>query len=33
MNELETSYLFKDVSLFSVYDRLKKAGLIKKEAK
>lgn len=33
MNELETSYLFKDVSLFSVYDRLKKAGLAKKEAK
>lgn len=33
MNELETSYLFKDVSLFSVYERLKKAGLTKKEAK
>lgn len=33
MNELENSYLFKDVSLFSVYERLKKAGLSKKEVK
>lgn len=29
MNELETSYLFKDVSLYSVYSRLKKAGLVR----
>lgn len=27
MSELEASYLFKDVSLFSVYDRLKKPDL------
>lgn len=33
MNELIASYLFNDVSLFSVYDRLKKAGLMKKEVK
>lgn len=33
MNELECSYLFKDVSLYNTYDRLKKAGLNKKEGK
>jgi len=29
MNELESSYLFKDVTLYSTYNRLKKAGLVK----
>lgn len=33
MNELEFSYLFRDVSLYNTYDRLKKAGFSKKEGK
>lgn len=33
MNELERNDLFQDVCLYNTYDRLKKAGLAKKEAK
>lgn len=29
MSELENSFLFKDVFLYSTYERLKKAGLAK----
>lgn len=32
MSELETGCWFKDVDLFSAYDRLKRAGLVKGEA-
>lgn len=29
MSELENSFLFKDISLYGTYERLKKAGLTK----